>query len=392
MLPPNSSPNISVKNTSSRIHRLVLFCVTCLSINATNVQDGKDVQVILIGDSVLDNFYWLKKPKENNTLALLKKNGWHNPLSFAVDESKVDDVTNGFTPAQTYVESRRIYDMKPYERENDGKVHPLRLLKKYIQKNAKGAKKKQLVVISVGGNDLVLNDASSAKQVQDIIQGSEKNKGLLERYNTLLQEIKKISTDIHVALVIPYCPLFPDFFSSNFNTAKAQNETDWIKLMHGFVQVITKAAESHGCDIIDLSHTFNPYDRNEYGFLPNTNTHTPIEPSDTSVPYIIDLIEYLLQEKPSHKSPSIYYGKKGKFHVEKNNDAFRKGYPQSLQNHFNASRSKPFINRYTLAIAAIPLTMIGALSLWYYLRYQAKKGRATTGQPPASTKGSVYNL
>lgn len=65
--------------------------------------------VFFLGDSVLDNFYWLKNPKNNLTSQMNQKiiGKNTNNYMFAVDETETKDILKGKKPSSVYQQSRK---------------------------------------------------------------------------------------------------------------------------------------------------------------------------------------------------------------------------------------------------------------------------------------------
>lgn len=94
-----------------------------------------DIKVALVGDSVLDDHYWLQEPtedvREQTERTLRRAHPSRNPqvLNFAVDESTVSCVLRGRAPASHYKAGRRKAGMEAYPMDSDGVVRPLSLLR-----------------------------------------------------------------------------------------------------------------------------------------------------------------------------------------------------------------------------------------------------------------------
>jgi hypothetical protein len=90
------------------------------------------MNITFLGDSVLDNFFWLKDPKEDLRQQLTNIMPQDTVVNnFAVDESTIDCVTNGIVPRTQYAQARKNYfnGKYPYPISNHGKVYPLSLIK-----------------------------------------------------------------------------------------------------------------------------------------------------------------------------------------------------------------------------------------------------------------------
>eukprot|EP01084_Bolivina_argentea_P188433 324387_1 len=123
-------------------------------------KDSQGTHIILMGDSVLDNFYWLRdKTKDVRQQILDTFDGNVKVSNLAVDESTSEDVLYGVDPSWTYVDARKDCGLQPYpiDRNNDDKVAPLEIVQKMIDNQeiviSKNAMK-PAVVLSIGGNDV----------------------------------------------------------------------------------------------------------------------------------------------------------------------------------------------------------------------------------------------
>lgn len=96
---------------------------------------ASDIKVALVGDSVLDDHYWLRQPTEDvraqteRTLRRTHPSRNVQVSNVAVDESTVSCVLRGRAPASHYRDGRRRAGMEPYPVDDDGVVRPLPLLR-----------------------------------------------------------------------------------------------------------------------------------------------------------------------------------------------------------------------------------------------------------------------
>lgn len=100
------------------------------------MESTADLKVALVGDSVLDDHFWLDRPDEDVRAQAEKSLRQTYPsrnievLNFAVDEFTVSCVLRGRAPAGVYKRGRRNANMEPYPMDKDGVVRPLNLLRK----------------------------------------------------------------------------------------------------------------------------------------------------------------------------------------------------------------------------------------------------------------------
>ena len=282
--------------------------------------------IILMGDSVLDNFYWLKdKTKDVRQQLLDTYDNKIKVTNLAVDESTSDDVLYGMDPSFTYIDARKNNGLDPYPiDENDGdKVNPLLIAKQMIEKkdiklNVAENEIKPTVVLSVGGNDVrVLLFNFNMQTIMEGLMKFEQNLQLL---------IEKILFDLNLNLILVLCYEPYKDFVGDYGIQRQQ----LLQIFNIGATKMFELSETYSLPIIDLSRTFNTYDRSHYG-------STSIEPSNKSGQFIVDLIQFINNNFPfksNTKTSKIYYGIKGDdgkgIVQQENNKAARDGYLQQL--------------------------------------------------------------
>ncbi|ETO31771.1 hypothetical protein RFI_05347, partial [Reticulomyxa filosa] len=117
--------------------------------------------LVLMGDSVLDNFFWLDD-KSTDLEKVLDKTFEEKAdiLNLAVDESTIKSVLKGRKPAIQYVNGRKENKLKAYPTQSSGKVEPLKNIKDLIEsgilqhkKNSKQSKKNTQEAVSITKSD-----------------------------------------------------------------------------------------------------------------------------------------------------------------------------------------------------------------------------------------------
>ncbi|CAM9765872.1 unnamed protein product, partial [Laminaria digitata] len=99
-------------------------------------QQSPGLKIALVGDSVLDDHYWLEHPADDvraqteRTLKSAYPDREVQVHNYAVDESTVACVLYGRAPAAYFRTARTKAHMEPYPMEADGMVKPLQLLRK----------------------------------------------------------------------------------------------------------------------------------------------------------------------------------------------------------------------------------------------------------------------
>jgi hypothetical protein len=249
-------------------------------------------RVILMGDSVLDNFYWLEEKEKDLKYQLTKELQRYNKnsscINLALDETEAHNILNGKIPAGSYVTERETIGMEPYKVDSKGKFFPLSELKKMIlNDNIKPTH----VVLSIGGNDCRVK-LSMGKA--DIIFQAMKKDNFEETYNSTLKEIMSLIPN--VIMVICYLP--GNSFYKFFPDLKGEVKI----LAQRVAPILLDLARKYKLPVIDLSRTFNPDDNSHYG-------STPIEPSNKSSKFICEhIMDVLSSFKFNEDESSIFYG------------------------------------------------------------------------------------
>ncbi|CAM9665955.1 unnamed protein product [Ectocarpus sp. 12 AP-2014] len=241
--------------------------------------DTSDLNVALVGDSVLDDHYWLDHPANDvraqteRTLKMAYPDRSIRVDNFAVDESIISCVLRGRAPAAHYRNGRRKAKMEPYPVEEDGVVRPLKLLREA---------KPTHVVLSIGGNDARIRFLQSRNP--DVVTELMTTDGFVANLRRVVETIRAEITH-NIILVYVYMPEFKTFpLLSMLPPARILK-----RLLVNFSKFFIELAVEFHLPIIDLSRTFNPNNKRHYG-------STPIEPSNVSGQFIADLIAQVLAQ------------------------------------------------------------------------------------------------
>lgn len=259
--------------------------------------------IAFVGDSVLDNFYWLDDPKMDARQQLA--NMWPNTTvyNFAVDESQIMDVINGIKPLDRYTEARKQHfgDEYPYPvNSKDGTVYPLKLLKQ---------EDPDYTIISAGGNDGRVHLDKLFWSAESLIDAVVAD-GLEDNFDRMLRKVRNNTTSKKMILILVYQPhetIFERFRQSvgwGLQYLPIENVIDFAGRLNTvydhFRAIFIKKAIKYNVPIIDLSRTFNPKDRSHYG-------STPIEPSNMTGQVICNLITHVILHHKFDKRPCMYY-------------------------------------------------------------------------------------
>ena len=316
--------------------------------NVNKISDNKDVScIVLMGDSVIDNFYWLNDKKLDVEQQCRNTFGKNVKIyNLAVDESETRNVLWGIRPNFTYVNARNSYGMDDYpvgvgmeEKmdirdddfvdsyrdtyavKKDNVVYPLLALQYYLRtelNNIDTSKYyKPTVVLSVGGNDarIHLGKLASIMGTSKNVIDAMKKDGFIQNYKEIIRILIDV-LNVNVICVLPY-----QIDATHFIYDYKIKVNELLKIMNFGMNELGKVCEQYNIPIIDLSRTFDPMSVEDYG-------RTPIEPSNKSGQYIVDLIEYIMKTYSftSNSTSMIYYGKKDNFWVQKNNNETRNAY------------------------------------------------------------------
>jgi hypothetical protein len=227
------------------------------------------VMIALVGDSVLDNFYWLEE-KDKDLRFRIRELGY-SCENYAVDESRLDDVIDGIIPRSVYSSSRSY----PYPGEI---VIPLDLIEKLNP---------DVIVLSIGGNDLRVNLLSISFGVEHFIK-TVLTKDFINNYRLLLQTLKHYCKKLIVVSI--YCPCISEGLYSFISFLADPVMNSWFNFLNPLCR-------EFNVPILDLNRTLDRNNRAHYG-------STTIEPSDSSNRCIAKCIEYIEKNYEGYK---IYY-------------------------------------------------------------------------------------
>lgn len=299
------------------------------------------VHVALLGDSVLDNQFWLVNPRWDVRFFLERILRSRGPVQsrqedgktaelgepraraslFAVDESQISHVSRGIRPRAPYKASRACFCMEPYPVGEDGIVRPIRLLARSRATHA---------VLSIGGNDA---RAAFARTFDvDGIYNAMVGAGVVRHFDELVERV--VAECPRTMLVLVYhpqvtaCPLLNALPPRNVLT----------ELISRFSPMFIAAAKRHGLPIVDLSRTFDPYDCTHYG-------SSPIEPGVRGGRMIAQLVARVVRRFRWGVDPPALYSlrRDGDLRVDVLDDKFDNGgrhFGSLLRAHLDTSAAR----------------------------------------------------
>jgi len=253
-----------------------------------------NTNIFFIGDSVLDNFIWLKNPKQNLIWQMNQKIIGPNTTNymFAVNETETKDILNGKKPSSFHQTGRKKYNLEKYPTNTKGKVFPLKLVKNNINPD-----RKNYVVLSVGGNDCRVCLSSLPKGWEAVwkeMNNSDHN--YTNNYKKIIDKLSKMDLTgiILVSVYLPYI----DFVKKNYKEIE--------KVIEKSKKLLFKIAQEFNLPVIDLSKSFDNKNPTHYG---REKGNSPIEPSNISSMFISNLVTYVINDFDFEGNVSkIYYG------------------------------------------------------------------------------------
>lgn len=278
-------------------------------------------KVVLIGDSVVDHFAWLKDPSHHLRVTLendaFKKPDGKQKEWICVNLAVADTSTSDFIERDP---ARSSWNWYQKLRE---KTFPLLTDQDHYYFHMTDGKMRQVanlrhlshvkhVILSLGGNDLYPN----LDMQQELIRGlSHHDDNLVRkiiqdfeaRLTRCIEAVKESAHQADVTMVIPYHP------HESFNVVGEQKQlSEPIGLSTIFqllAQRILRVAQQQGCHVIDLSYTFDPKSEAHYGT--GSRTTQPVNtlgvdwsgasPSNVSIFFIVALVQHVLKFTSDHK-------------------------------------------------------------------------------------------
>lgn len=288
--------------------------------------------MVLLGDSVLDNFYWLETPEKHLRVRLqeaLSSSSDANLaglkcVNLAVDQMTTFDFNERLpkkNPWEPFSKARKKVNFeakedRSYMVDKDGVMRSL--------SNLRRQKGVQWAILSIGGNDVYLNPDVKLSLLASLLPGlsgkrQEVAKAFAGRMREVLKGIKEAAPEAKIVVVIPYQPHreFSLVVGAPINdegqrivgdilgdVIRSFEKTVLSDLVTPMVKEILAVAREFGCPIIDLSRTLDPDCEEHYGTgqIGKVNSlgvaWSGVEPSDVSNGFLTDLIVAALKGGP----------------------------------------------------------------------------------------------
>ena len=283
--------------------------------------------LILIGDSMLDNFYYQMDKSKQSMTSLFRDKYFNKAMitNLAVEGSESRHVLYGIQPSSQLINERKKYNIEPYPVDADegNRVYPLAILEemiasKSIQFSLPKCYLKPTVILSVGMMDIKsLIPISVDSQMAIFSQMSSWAKNL----NEILKELIK-QRNVNVILVSLTEP-----YSDFYNLYETPRDA-FVMVLDMWMTKLFSIADEWKLPVIDLTRTLNTYDRSHYSAL------SIFENSNKSSCFIIDLIDFILTHHPFDTASIIYFGSRsyGGIRTQMNDIKARGEYMMHLKN------------------------------------------------------------
>jgi hypothetical protein len=317
-------------------------------------------KIVLLGDSVLDNFAWIMDPMKNNLTDLLRTMSDYEIVNLAVDQMTTFDLEKRMPQKNPWAYYQRARDklvstakkIYKYQKNQDEQKHqdeqkeePIKssIEEKYLVdendgniysfKNLEKLKNVYAVVLSIGKNDVYLQKEIQKNLTQSLIpgRGHKRQKVVAEfgqRYRHILKNIRQATTNETIIIpVIQYHPHYQFSLVHGSSSAdKSLSHSQWLtwssekiqylclsKLVSPLAKEILSIVFESGqnLQVIDLSKTFDRFDEGDYGTgkIGQRNSlgvnWSGVEPSDKSSNYIAQLIDHICST--GVPQPSIFW-------------------------------------------------------------------------------------
>eukprot|EP00755_Sulcionema_specki_P007199 Sspe_Gene.37577::Locus_18137_Transcript_1_1_Confidence_1.000_Length_3564::g.37577::m.37577 len=271
---------------------------------------GDREKVVLMGDSVLDNFIWLRNPSRWLRNVVEECLPHYSCVNLAVDQMTTFDIlkrspaVNGWAQYQHGRERvfRSGIDRAGYRplRAHDGCI--------YSAANLHRLKNVKHVVLSIGGNDVYLTASVQAAFARSLLPFCNAHEQVGREFGERMQlvvEKLNVPPSARFMAVLVYHP-HHEFSISGLNSgclgalAKCIQRRNLSYLATPMARAALRIAKTRRFPVLDLSCTFDPTNVRHYGNMDvNSPEWSGAEPSDVSQEYIAQLITHVVQRYDS---------------------------------------------------------------------------------------------
>jgi len=314
-------------------------------------EDPPRQTVVLMGDSVLDNFYWIEDPKQWLRPVLQQRMGpgWEC-INLAVDQMSTYDFLEREperNPWRNYEDARkRIFpadspDSKYMACPKDGRirsVHNLATLRHYHGRQMRA------VLVSVGGNDVFLNRYTQTDLAWSILPWYKRLRAdvaqqFKERLMPIFTELTQAVTP--KTMIIPVIAYHPSelFSLSGIQGSLVMGLQNYYlsSLVTPMVAQMLNLAHHFRFPVMDLSRTFDRKNAAHYGTGAPGKTNclgapwSGAEPSNMSTKFIAELAHHIIKTHDVTGPSKVYFGipdgdRLRSIHIEINDEQYHERY------------------------------------------------------------------
>lgn len=296
-------------------------------------EDEQTPKVVLMGDSVLDDFFWLLEPRECLRETLQRQLNEEFPesrmtcVNLAVDQMSSFDFIARNPQENSWEQYSLARNRAPFSNPLDQSYFSADDGNIYSVENLNLLKNTQCVVLSLGGNDVYLRrdiQLDLALSLLPLSWWRRRNIAIKfgQRIEKILDAIRSTAPNALLVPVIVYHPHYSFSLSGHNGTGWLSSLSRLIqrlvlsKLVSPLAQQLLLQAQRLGLPVIDLSRTFDPANVCHYGteHIKSSNEfHAPwsgAEPSNVSNEFIAKLILEVIKSAPANGGESrVFFGK-----------------------------------------------------------------------------------
>jgi hypothetical protein len=248
------------------------------------------MSIYLIGDAILDNFFWLTNKSQDLKYELTQFK--YNVHNYAADGTTVKGVLTQTTPDKNLVKFRSY----PYHLK-EGKLHQIQELANKFNKNYgfkcihNSLDSKAMIVLSIGGNDMKHKSETLFLNMDNFIN-SILTKEFVNNYEQIITFSQSCTNK--VVLIANYTPFIG-------RTAKMATYAAYAKdVIEKWNRYLDSLAKKFNIPLLDLNRTLDCLDRSHYGDL-------EIHCSNKSSKCIAECLDYIYRHYDGYH---VYYKSK----------------------------------------------------------------------------------